>query len=186
MILNINNLIEKINKKEPIKGLYLYGSFGIGKTHSMQELLNKTETIRIFGSDEEKQIYKERQGEIIVWPEHISKLKKNMDKDKTQEYQFDNKKMYNQKILIIDDIGGETPSDWELRDILFPLLNYRINNKMATFFTSNFSIQELERYYLKKCNKEAVGRVIDRIYGLTHEYHMNGKNWRREHIQQAF
>lgn len=47
------------------------------------------------------------------------------------------------------------PSDWEMREVLFPLLNYRIENKLTTFFTSNFSLTALKEYYEKKCDPVA-------------------------------
>lgn len=89
------------------------------------------------------------------------------------------KKFNNCQILIIDDIGGEIASDWELREILFPLLNNRIEKKLTTFFTSNFSIKELTNHYLKKSDVVTVGRVIDRIRGLTQEVLLTGENLRR-------
>lgn len=174
----LNFIIEKIKNNESTKGLYIFGDYGVGKTHIMKWFRQETKKVIKFGTENE--IHIEFQADIIVWPDHIANLKKAMDKNKNFDYEFSINKLNNQKILIIDDIGGESCSDWELRDILFPILNYRIENKLTTFFTSNFSIKELENYYRKKCSSDSTMRIIDRIYGLTNEIKIIGKNWRRE------
>lgn len=183
MNLDISYFVNKIKNQESTKGWYLCGSYGVGKTYAMRQLIDKTKIIFKYGINQES-LYTEYPVEMIVWPEYIANLKKAMDKDKYQPYIPETEKLKKQRVLIIDDIGGETPSDWELRDILFPLLNYRIEKKLTTFFTSNFNINQLEKYYKKKCSIDAVDRVIDRIYGLTQEHQLIGKNWRREMSQE--
>lgn len=63
------------------------------------------------------------------------------------------------KILILDDIGTETPTDWVCGKFL-DLLDCRIHNKLVTIFTSNISINELN----------LDGRIVDRIYKMAIEF----------------
>lgn len=179
MDLNLDLIVSKIKNKEAIKGLYLWGKPGVGKTHFTKQVLDAI-SIKIEFGNYEKVIFTQFPGQLIVWPQHIANLKRNMDKEKLSEYNFNNNDLYNKSILIIDDIGGEIASDWALGEILFPLINYRIENKLTTFFTSNFSIAQLESHYLKRCSLHVVLRVIDRIYGLTCEQEITGKNWRHD------
>ncbi|WP_308149681.1 ATP-binding protein [Spiroplasma sp. AdecLV25b] len=172
--------IDAIKNNQQVKGIYLYGEFGIGKTYAMNQLLEETKKVQVINGNVENTTFSEYRGYLIVWPTLINELKQNMNnKDSTTYYQHDWKKFINCQILIIDDIGGEIASDWELREILFPLLNNRIEKKLTTFFTSNFSIKELTNHYLKKSDVITVGRVIDRIRGLTQEVLLTGENLRR-------
>lgn len=173
--IQIKKYITAINKKEKVKGIYLYGSFGIGKTHSMKKILDSIyEEIKVGEELIKIKITKE----LIVWPEYISNLKERMNGTNIDITPINELKKY--RVLVIDDIGGEIPSTWALSEMLFPILNYRIDNRLATFFTSNLSIKELKTYYLKRSDSTTVNRVIDRIYGLTKEIKMTGINHRHE------
>ena len=46
-------------------------------------------------------------------------------------------------VLFLDDFGGEKVTTWSRDEVLFSLLNFRMNNNKSTFFTSNFSIKQL-------------------------------------------
>jgi len=179
MMNNLKPYIDAINNNEIIKGIYLYGAFGIGKTYHMKKLLEATKKNQIITGGFENITFTEDRGALIVWPIIIDQLKQNMNKDGNYYY-HDWQKWNNCQVLVIDDIGGEMPSDWALREKLFPLLNFRVEQKLTTFFTSNFNIKELTEYYLKKCEAITVGRVIDRIRGLTIAVEMLGENLRRK------
>lgn len=181
---DLKSQINAIKENKKIKGIYLYGTFGIGKTYAMKDLLEKTKKDQVIKSSYETIIFSEYRGTLIVWPTLINQLKQNMNNKEKPIYKHNWEEYEKCQILIIDDIGGEVPSDWELREILFPLLNSRIENKLTTFFTSNFSIQQLTNYYLEKSDHITVGRVIDRIKGLTHELQATGKNLRRKNWEE--
>lgn len=46
------------------------------------------------------------------------------------------------EILIVDDIGTEFLNSWTFKKALMPILEHRMANKLPTFFTSNFTIDE--------------------------------------------
>lgn len=46
------------------------------------------------------------------------------------------------EILIVDDIGTEFLNVWTFKKALMPILEHRMANKLPTFFTSNFTIDE--------------------------------------------
>ena len=73
-------------------------------------------------------------------------------------------------ILLFDDIGAENVTVWGRDEILGTILQYRMNNKLTTFFTSNLNISELENHLAVTKNSEDVvkaRRIIERIKKLT-------------------
>jgi primosomal protein DnaI len=87
----------------------------------------------------------------------------------------------NTEILLIDDIGAENITSWSRDEVLSPILQYRMDNKLKTFFTSNLSIEDLEKHLaLTKDGEEVVKarRIIERIKYLTIEEKLISKNKR--------
>lgn len=161
---------ELINKEfnEFIKGLYLYGAPGIGKTFLMCCFVNKM-------AKENKKC------SFVNVPILISKIKNNIsDKKSFSKILGDIKKS---DIVVFDDIGGECQSAWERDDILLPLLNYRMENNKLTFFTSNYSIEQLLKFYQVDKNSEndyiASLRLIERIKALSDTKQLYGESQRK-------
>lgn len=88
------------------------------------------------------------------------------------------------EVLILDDIGTEYLTGWIFGEILYQIINYRHSHNLATFFTSNYTIQ----YYTdmvsrkKDLNLDAATRLKARIDGLAVEVQMVGTD-RREKAQ---
>lgn len=51
------------------------------------------------------------------------------------------------EILVLDDFGNEYKSDYVRDQILMPLLSYRAKKSLPTFFTSNYSLDEIKTLY---------------------------------------
>ena len=51
------------------------------------------------------------------------------------------------ELLLIDDIGAETTTAWGRDEVLGTILQYRMQEGLITFFTSNFNISELEEHF---------------------------------------
>ena len=49
--------------------------------------------------------------------------------------------------LVFDDFGNEFKSDFVRDNILFPILSYRVKNKLFTMFTSNYTIEDCASMY---------------------------------------
>ncbi|MEL1196606.1 primosomal protein DnaI, partial [Staphylococcus epidermidis] len=49
-------------------------------------------------------------------------------------------------ILMIDDIGADAMSAWVRDEVLGIILQYRMQEQLATFFSSNFTMTELETH----------------------------------------
>ena len=165
----ILNYIENY-KKDNIKGLYLHGNFGTGKTYLIAALFNELAK-------------KGEKSAIIYFPEFLRTLKASFQNSDPEEATFSDKYEYIKRIpfLLIDDIGAENVTAWGRDEILGTLLQYRANENLPTFFTSNLNIEELENNLAvtkDKSDKVKARRIIERIKLLTNDIEIIGKNRR--------
>ena len=85
-------------------------------------------------------------------------------------------------ILLLDDIGAESVSDWGRDEVLGTILQARMNNHLTTFFTSNLSLDELEYHLsLSKSGVDKVKsrRIMERIKQLTIQMELITDNKRK-------
>ena len=156
--------IEHYNDEEKPKGIYLSGSFGSGKTYLIAALLNEMAKKGV------KSI-------LVYFPELLIKLKAAFKDD--YEEQLDELK--NVPLLLLDDIGAENVSNWSRDEVLGPILQYRMENELPTFFTSNLTLEELEEALAitsSGVNKLKARRIIERIRLLTVPLELISKNRR--------
>ena len=86
------------------------------------------------------------------------------------------------ELLLIDDIGAEKVTDWGRDEILGTILQSRMNNHLTTFFTSNLSIEELEKHFSctnNSIDKVKAKRIIERIKQLSNPVELISKNLRK-------
>ncbi|NLC48473.1 MAG: hypothetical protein GX758_03850, partial [Tenericutes bacterium] len=77
---------------------------------------------------------------------------------------------------------AENNTSWSRDEVLSTILQYRMDNDLTTFFTSNFTIDELENL-LAETSKGAdlikARRIVERIRFLTIEEKLISKNKRK-------
>lgn len=154
------------NFPNDLKGLYLHGSFGSGKTYIISALLNELA----------KKNYKTV---IIYYPELLNILKSTFDSK--DEYNELFNEIKTSDVLLIDDIGAETVTNWSRDEVLGTILQYRMEQNLTTFFTSNLTIDELERHLSivkNNIDKVKARRIIERIKQLTTDIELISKNRR--------
>lgn len=158
----INWLLDFVDNYEVgNKGLYLHGNFGCGKTYLVSAIFNELA----------KQGYKTS---IVFYPEFVRQAFYNDFKDK-----FDIIKKVD--FLLIDDIGAENLTAYNRDEILCPLLQYRMDNTLTTFITSNLNIEELKIHLAsskKGVEEVKAGRIISRVQQLTEDLELISKNLR--------
>ncbi len=161
----INYLLDFLDDFEAgksAKGLYLHGNFGCGKTYLIAAVFNELAKKGIKSS-------------IVFWPEF---LRQTFYDDFKEKFEYVKKV----PLLLIDDIGAEGITAWNRDEVLCPLLQYRMDNNLSTFFTSNLTIKELETHLANSKNDVDVvkaGRIISRINQLTNDLEMISKNLRK-------
>ena len=85
--------------------------------------------------------------------------------------------------MLIDDLGAEGVSSWSRDEVLGSILQYRMQENLPTFITSNLNINELEEHLSvttnNKSEKVKAKRIIERIKQLTIDIEMIGENKRK-------
>lgn len=161
----LKNFYDNYEVFNSMKGLYLHGSFGSGKTFLIASLFN------------ELKINKNATTEVVYFPD----LLRNMKEDFSMVEEKINY-LENVDLLLIDDIGAENVTSWGRDEILGTILQYRMNNKLPTFFTSNLTIGELENNLALTKNSEdkvKARRIIERIKQLTEDLELVSINRRK-------
>lgn len=169
VILWLTEFIKKYKRDKHQKGLYLYGNFGCGKTYLISAMFNELAKVNIKSA-------------IIFWPEFLRNIKESFNSQVKSE--FSKKYNYIKKVplLLIDDIGAESATPWSRDEILCPLLQYRMDEKLPTFFTSNLDLKNLETHLsITNGGIEEIkaGRIISRIKQLTEAKEMISVNLRK-------
>ncbi|MDU4338711.1 MAG: primosomal protein DnaI [Streptococcus mitis] len=149
------------------KGLYLYGDFGVGKSFMVAALAYDLSEKRGVSST------------LLHYPSFVIDVK-NAIGDGNVKTLVDEIKL--SEVLILDDIGAEQSTAWVRDESLQVILQYRMQENLPTFFTSNFNFEELEQHFAKgkHGNDETweARRVMERIRYLAEETRLEGVNRR--------
>ena len=148
------------------KGLYIFGSFGVGKSYLMAYLANRLSAKYGVSTT------------LLHFPTFSVDIKNAISTGTVKEEIDQLKKA---EILVLDDIGAEQQSSWIRDDVLQVILQYRMQEDLLTFFTSNLDFKGLEAHFsLSRSGDESwqAKRVMERIRYLAKETHLQGENRR--------
>ena len=163
----LKNFYDNYEDNKKIKGLYLSGNFGCGKTYLVAALFNELAKKGIRST-------------IVYFPEFLRSLKASFGNiEDNYEERFDIVK--EAKLLLLDDIGAEKLTDWARDEVLGVILQYRMEENLPTFFTSNLSIKELEEHLqIGRSSEDKIKarRIIERVKYLSDAIEMNSINRR--------
>ncbi|WP_347862605.1 primosomal protein DnaI [Salimicrobium sp. PL1-032A] len=160
--------IDKLGEELPQKGLYFHGLFGVGKTYFLGAIANELGNHNV-------------ETMVIYMPELVREMKASI-KDDSLTSKVDAFKRV--PVLMLDDIGAESQSAWFRDEILGSILQHRMMEGLPVFFTSNYSLKELEQV-MGHTNKGEVGalkasRIIERIRQLSESVEVQGPNRRNQ------
>ena len=116
---------------------------------------------------------------IVYYPEFLRSLKSSFSDDNDYETKFNYIKKV--ELLLIDDIGAETATAWSRDEVLGNILQYRMQEHLPTFFTSNFTLDQLEEHFslTKGDEKVKARRIMERIRQLSEYMEMISENRRK-------
>lgn len=153
--------------KEPHqKGIYLTGDFGVGKTYILAGLANQVASMG-------KQVI------FLHVPTFIAGLTSHFADNSLQAEIW---RLADCDLLIMDDIGAESLSQWSRDDVLGVILQARMDNVLPTFFSSNFDMEKLEAHFAETKNAidpVKAARLMQRIRFLAKEVVVSGPNRRK-------
>ncbi|THE14720.1 primosomal protein DnaI [Bacillus timonensis] len=165
-IVQIDDFLSNYEPGKRLQGLYLYGSFGVGKTYLLGAIANELARKKVASM-------------LVYVPEFMRELKGSLQ-DQSINSKIDAVKKV--PVLMLDDIGAESMSSWMRDDILGSILQYRMLENLPTFFTSNFDFKGLEHHlsYTQRGEEEKVkaARIMERIKYLAKPVELKGKNRR--------
>lgn len=164
----------KMYKKNNL-GFFLYGNNGVGKSTFL-----KSSAVTYA-----KEGFSVAFINIPIFQQHL------MDKISEKKLNLSEiiEKLKKVDVLYLDDLGLEKKSDWFRDSVLLQVLENRYFNKKKTFFSSYFSINQLEEVYLaiienehkkaknnlSEIEKLKVSKFINRIKSLSVEYEIKGE-----------
>lgn len=154
------------NPKEFHKGLYLQGTFGVGKSFLLGAVANSLAE-RGFVTT------------IVHFPTFTVEMKQAIGKDMVGPKLDAVKKS---PVLMIDDLGAESMTSWIRDDVLSVILQYRMQEQLVTFFSSNLDLKDLEKHLsvTQRGEQEPLKarRIMERIRYLAQEITMSGNDRR--------
>ena len=148
---NAKKYTNKLINGETNMGLFITGTYGVGKTYLASCIANETIKNNI----------------TVIFGTLIQLL--DFIKDTYKDYNTSDKEyldLYSSiDLLIIDDLGKEKPTEWVLEK-LFLIVNNRYNNYLPIVITTNYNRKQLrERLCINK-NYSIVDSIISRLYEM--------------------
>ena len=149
------------------RGMYIYGRFGVGKTYLLAALANSLAKAGV-------------ETTLIYFPMFALEMKDSIQTDSTSEKL---RSIERSPVMMFDDVGTDTMSSWIRDDVFGVILEYRMQNELPTFFSSNVSVSNFVRNCLSTDKDGSqvpltAKRIMERIHFLAKEYRMTGYNRR--------
>lgn len=156
-------------------GLMMSGGVGGGKTHLSAAIVNRIiEKMDIPDELAENEVWGMnlgfRSASGIVFTsalDLISEIKQSFDTDENTQGIVD--RCTRAKLLVLDDLGTERPTDWVL-ERLFEIIDHRYNEMLPTVVTTNATPEELK--------KHLGDRIFDRLREMCKMVPVNAKSQR--------
>lgn len=169
LLKELNVFSEKYFNGESPKGIYLYGPVGVGKS-------------LLLYSFAKSMVGKGAKVLFAYYPDLVRRSQNSFGTPKVEELIMKLKKA---DILMLDDIGREANTAYVRDEILGPILQYRCDNMLPVFMTSNRSFSDLETHLSDTSasdDKVKAAALIARIKFLMKEYQLSDKDYREENL----
>lgn len=163
LIKKITKFYDNYLKGTEVKGLYISGSFGVGKSYLVAALFNELAKKNV-------------ESVIVHVPELIRSIKDSFDKDYSDRFDL----VKTTPLLLLDDIGAEYLTPWSRDEVLEPILQYRMDNYLPTFFTSNYRLEEIEKHFMIGDDKMKARRIMERIKEISEPIEVLTNNKRQK------
>ncbi|NRO27181.1 primosomal protein DnaI [Lactobacillus helveticus] len=162
----IYDFLRKYKQDPDVQGLYLSGDYGVGKTYILAGLANYVVT------NMNKNVV------FLHVPTFIAGLASHFDDNSLQS---EIRRLSECDLLILDDIGAESLSQWSRDDVLGVILQARMDNVLPTFFSSNLDMEALESHFEETRNATdpvKARRLMQRVRFLAKEVVVSGPDIR--------
>ena len=163
------HIVESIGSKndEFHKGLYLYGTFSIGKTYTLGVIANELSKNNI-------------KSLLIYFPDLVLDLKNAMGTSRFEELINMLKSI---DVLMLDDVGSENITPWIRDEILGPVINYRMMAELPLYISSNLNPNDLKKHLSIDGSPQQMlkaDRIVSRMTSLLASINMDdSKRYKR-------
>ncbi|MBQ7641698.1 MAG: primosomal protein DnaI [Acholeplasmatales bacterium] len=160
----INEFITASRNNEYAKGLYLYGTFSIGKTYTLACIANELARNNI-------------ESLLIYFPDLVTDLKNAISDNNRYESLINMLKSI--PVLMLDDLGSENMTPWVRDEVLGPIINYRVLENKPVFISSNIKPNDLKGHLAIDKSPESMmkaERIISRMNALMNSINMDDSN----------
>ncbi len=149
------DFISNYTKDSKKQGLYLYGSFSIGKTYTLACIANELARNNISCL-------------LIYFPDLVVDLKNAINTPQRFEELINMLKSI--EVLMLDDLGSENITPWVRDEILGPIINYRVLENKPIFISSNLKPNDLVIHLAiteTPSNQIKAERIVSRLKALV-------------------
>ncbi len=149
------NFIANYTYSNYMKGMLLYGPFASGKTYLLAGIANELAKKNI------KTL-------LIYFPDLIREIKSSIGTTKFEQLINMLKTV---EVLMLDDLGSEMLTAWVRDEIIGPILNYRLMEKLPIFISTNLTIEQMVEHFAttkdEGIDNTKSARIMNRIQGLS-------------------
>lgn len=159
------NIFNKAMNGENVKGIYLHGPYGCGKSYIMACFANK------FAENGKKVVF-------AYYPDLIRQIKSSIGAGGLEEAV---EILKDADVLFLDDFGGETTTAFIRDEVLGAVLQERMENFKLTFMTSNLDPESLHNHLaetVKDIDELRASRIEERIRVLMEFVELSDTNYR--------
>lgn len=153
---------------------FIHPEKGTGKTYTaisfaMEFLLNNVMNPSMFDFEHPLVLYVK----YGTWANELRQVYQLNDEDYSLRVLRNMQKMKEVPLLVLDDIGSGRLTEY-VRDLTYDLIDYRKENQLSTFFTSNLGIPQLE-------DSKCLGDIItSRLLFNTTVFQLGGRDRRKD------
>lgn len=145
-------------------GAYVYGHPGLGKSYALKSVVNrfvKTEQLKVA---------------FCLFPNLVNRFMGHSYEQRERLLS----QLKRVDVLVLDDFGPDRLTRYVLDAFLFPLLDYRMQEKKLTYFSSNYSLDEFGKGLLhqRDLTQVHVDRISERIRVLANPFEVSGNSFR--------
>lgn len=155
----INKLLDIKREKVIEYGLYVYGELGCGKSYVIMAFCNemaiKNKTI----------VY------LTMNNFSLNLVKSIRDNTDFKTNIID--ELMQADIVIFDELGNETYKEYIHNQLLYPIINSRLNNNKLTIFSSKYDLIGLKKVYKLGSKDHNIDQFIDRIKRICNQNFYN-------------
>ncbi|MNW47209.1 Primosomal protein DnaI [compost metagenome] len=157
---------------QTIKGLYLYGQMGVGKS-------------KIAGAVAQELAKRGIDVLMVYVPNFLAEAK---DSIRSNSVLSKLEALKEASVLVLDDIGAEPLTSWTRDEVLGSILQRRME-ELPTLYTSNLTINELRKHLEnvrdakeedRRRHEKKAERIIERIEPFVKVLPVGGRNRRRD------